>query len=146
MDTRDFAERCRSCAGEVTDKNGRANFVSASTQSPKNFSRVRQVARFADDFALDRDQCIGGEHDVVRPAPRNFEPFAESIPRRQLAQGKIDIELFGAARSDDFKLESGFGQQLAATWRIGSEQQHFPKRLCRPAALAQSSSGFAGVA
>ena len=47
----------------MSDKDGRANFVGAPAQSLKNLPGMLQVARLADNFAIERNERVGGKND-----------------------------------------------------------------------------------
>ena len=53
-----------------------------------------QIRRFTDDFVIERNERIGCEHDLVWIFSCDRHPFSHGVPHRQLAQRKIDIELF----------------------------------------------------
>ena len=70
-----------------------------------------EIHRFTDDFVIERDERVGREHDLIWIFSCDRHAFPNGVPHRQLAQRKIQIELFCDARRDAFEFESGFGEQ-----------------------------------
>ena len=132
------------------NNNAGANLMFSSAQHLNVANRFREISRFADHFAIKRDQRVGGEHDRIAVLARNFERFARSIQSRQLAHTQRAAFAFGAARTHDFKFETSVGQKLAATWRTGSQNQFragpFTKKNLAGFGVRASLAGRAGVA
>ena len=78
----------------MTNENCRTNFVSSSAQAPQNLRSMLEIRRFTDDFVIKRDERVGREHDLIWIFSCDRHPFSNCVPHRQLAQRKIDIELF----------------------------------------------------
>ena len=81
----------------MTNENSGTNFVSASAQAPQDLRSLVQIRRLAEDFVIEGNKRIGCEHDLVWICPCDRHPFSDCVPHRQLAQRKIDIELFSDA-------------------------------------------------
>lgn len=106
-DLRDFIKRRGSCAGEMANENRGTDFVSLSAQATQNLPRFIEVARFAHDFAIKRDESVGREHNFSLMRARDRETFADRIERGQFTQRKIDIQFFIDLRRCDVELETG---------------------------------------
>ena len=109
-DARDFIKTCRSCAGEMTDEHSRTDFVSASAQAAQNRGRFIDIPGFPNDLIIERNQRIAREHDFSRMRARNRYRLAHRVEDGELAQGKIDIELFRDIRRDGRKFKTGGGE------------------------------------
>jgi hypothetical protein len=97
--------------------------VSSSAQAPQDLRRLLQIRRFTDNFVIERDEGIGCEHDLVWICSCDRHAFSDRVPYRELAQRKIDNELFRDARRDAFKLEPGFGKQCGSSGGAGCQHE-----------------------
>jgi hypothetical protein len=88
--------------------------VNSSAQAAQNFCGMIKIGGLADNFIIEPNQRIGREDDRIWAEMSDRPPFADRIKRRQLAQGKIDIEPFANAGRHAFEFKTTCGKQLTA--------------------------------
>ena len=112
--------------------------MSSSTQTLKNLGSMLEIRRFADDFVIKCDERVGREHDLIWICSCDRHAFPDRVPHRQLAQRKIQFELFCDAWRDAFEFESGFGEQSGPS----GEEEANTREALTPTTIRASRYGL----
>src|SRR5262249_1143429 len=92
---------------QMSDKHRRRHIVGSPTEPAQNPRRFGTICWLAQYLAVERDQGIGSEHDIVRPKARYDKTLPEGVPARCLAQSNLSRDDLPDFRRYDFVLEPG---------------------------------------
>ena len=115
-------------AAHMSDKNAGHYFVGAAAEQAQDAHGLGAIGRLAQNLAVECDEGVGGEHNVIRPPARDCESFAKRVPARRLAQGDLAGDHLTDLGDDDYIIKAGVGQQFSPPWRARGENQLRPTR------------------
>ena len=113
---------------QVGDKDAGRYFVGTPAEQAEDARGVSAVRRLAQNVAVERDESIRGEHDVIGPNPRDYEAFAKGVPARRLAQRDLGGGHFADFGCDDYVIKACVSQKFSPPGGARSENELQPTR------------------